>query len=145
MPGGGMKVVCIATSIAFALSVATASAKDRKAAIAPKQFDVKRSLFSGSESHFQNFYGLYSDCTTTQTEVRIVKPPSKGEVRFEEVRMVVAYKRDAVARICHGKAIDAIRMYYKAKDDAAGRDTFLVDVDNKLGAIHRFSYTVDIR
>lgn len=137
-------LVAIATALAT-LSVTSASAKDRKAAVAPGPVEVKRSLLSGGESHFQNFYGLYSNCTTTQTDVRIVKPPSKGEIRFEEVKMVLAYKTDPVRRICHGKAIDAIRMYYKAKDDAAGRDTFLIDVDTKLGAVQRYAYTVDIR
>lgn len=140
-----VKIVSMVLAAALALPGAAASAKSRKAEIGPEPVEIKRSLFSGSESHLHNFGGLYSDCTAPTTDVRIVKPPSKGEIRFEEARMVLAYKTDAVRRLCHGKSVDGVRMYYKANDNSAGRDTFLLDVDTKLGLVRRYKFIVDIR
>lgn len=140
-----MKFVLVAASMALALSAATTSAKERKATIAPKTFEVKRSLFSGSESHLHNFVGLYADCTSTDPEVQIVKPPAKGEIRFEEAKQTFFPGNAAFRRACAGKPIDMVRMYYKAKDGSSGRDTFLLDVDTKLGAVTRYVFKVDIR
>jgi hypothetical protein len=140
-----MKVVFVVASIALALSVAAASAKERKAAIAPAPIEVKRSLFSGGESHIHNFLGLYADCTSTTTEVRIVKPPTKGEIRFEESRQTFFPGNAPFRRACAGKPIDMVRMYYKANNSAEGKDTFLLDVDTKLGAVKRYVFTVDVR
>jgi hypothetical protein len=141
------KIVSIVLAAALALLGVTAStsAKSRKAEVGPEPVEIKRSLFSGSESHLHNFGGLYADCTAPTTDVRIVKPPSKGEIRFEEARMVLAYKTDAVRLLCHGKMVDGVRMYYKANDNSVGQDTFLLDVDTKLGLVKRYKFIVDIR
>jgi hypothetical protein len=122
-----------------------AAAKERKAAVAPKPIEVKRSLFSGSESRLFDFGWLRPDCTSPGADVRIVKPPSKGGIRLEEARTVVAANKSAVQKLCHGKALDSVRLFYKANDNDSGKDTFLLDVDTKLGYVQRYAFTVDVR
>jgi hypothetical protein len=139
------KIVSIVLAAALALPGAAASAKNRKTNIGHEPVQVKRALFSGSESHIHNFLGLYADCTSTTADVRIVKPPTKGEIRFEESRQTFFPGDAPFRRACAGKPIDTVRMYYKANDKAEGKDTFLLDVDTKLGAVKRYAFTVDIR
>lgn len=129
------------------LSAASAvSAKIRKLVetdLSPIEF--YRSLFSGNESALGNFGWLRSGCVVPLPDVRIVKPPSKGAIRFEHVTDVVVANTTELQKQCNGKQVDAIRLLYKAPDDFAGKDTFVLDVDTKLGFVKRYTFTMDVR
>jgi mRNA-degrading endonuclease HigB of HigAB toxin-antitoxin module len=137
--------VWVATATALALLNATAFAKDRRADVQPRTFELQRSLFSGSESPFYDFGGLRPDCTIPVADVRIVKPPAHGEVRFEETKTVVTAQKQPLQKRCFGKTVDAVRMFYKANADFVGKDRVVIDIDGKAGAIWRVAFTVDIR
>jgi hypothetical protein len=106
---------------------------------------AKRSLFSGSESRVAELGWLRPDCTTSTPDIRVVKEPSHGELRFEEGKAVVSGDQSALQKQCHGKPVDALRIYYKAGADYAGADAFTVDVDTKLGFVRRYVFTMDVR
>lgn len=138
-------LLALAAALVLTIAASPTLAKERKAAVAPKPIEVKRSLFSGSESRLFDFGWLRPDCTSPGADVRIVKPPSKGGIRLEEARTVVVANKSAVQKLCHGKTLDSVRLFYKANDNYSGKDTFLLDVDTKLGYVQRYAFTVDVR
>lgn len=132
--------------VACALTLPTfTSAKDRRATITAEPISVNRSLFSGSESRLYDFGWLKPDCSTEFADVRIVRPPENGDIRFEEATSVVTAEKTAVQKLCHGKSANVVRMFYKSKSNFTGRDHFVLDVDSKLGFLRRYAFTVDVR
>jgi hypothetical protein len=75
----------------------------------------------------------------------VAKVPSHGELRFEEGKAMVSGEQTAPQKQCHGKPVDALRVYYKANADYTGDDAFSIDVDTKLGFIKRYVFNMDIR
>lgn len=135
--------------VAAALALAGASdrtgAKERKQRAGPAETEVKRSLFSGSESHIYDFGSLRTDCTIPIADIRIVKAADHGDIRFEEVKTVATANKSPLQKRCFGKRVDAVRMYYKANADFVGKDRIVVDMDSKLGSIWRVTFTVEVR
>ena len=119
--------------------------KSRHQATEEAPVTAKRSLFSGSESRVAELGWLTPNCTTSTPDIRVVKAPDHGEVRFEEGKAVVAADQTALQKQCHGKPVDALRIYYKAGADYTGTDVFTVDVDTKLGFVKRYVFTMDVR
>jgi len=127
--------------------------KERKpVAIELAATEVERSLFSGNESSLGGFGWLRFDCTISMPDVKIVKPPAHGEIRFEEVTTTISVTGDslnatsaALNKKCDGKPANALRLMYKAPEDFTGKDVFVLDMDTKLGYVKRYAFTVNIR
>lgn len=132
-------------ALSFAAVWPAAAQKSRHQAAEEAPVIAKRSLFSGSELRVAELGWLSTDCTASTPDIRVVKTPSHGELRFEEAKAVVSADQTALQKQCHGKPIDALRVYYKANTDYAGGDSFTIDVDTKLGFVKRYAFTVDIR
>jgi len=130
-------------SVAIAWPASAQKAKHQVAEQAP--VIAKRSLFSGTESRVAELGWLRPDCTTSTPDIRVVKEPSHGELRFEEGKAMVSGDQSALQKQCNGKPVDALRIYYKAGADYAGTDAFTVDVDTKLGFVRRYVFTMDVR
>jgi hypothetical protein len=144
------RVIGVSAAIAVALACWTGSAsaqdkKSRKPAVAPSSRDVKRSLFSGSESQIYAFGYLLPDCTIPIPDIRIVTKPEHGDVRFDEAKAVVTANKSELQKQCHGKSVDTVRMFYKASENYVGKDKVVVDVDSKAGGILRVSFNIEIR
>jgi hypothetical protein len=144
------KVLLVAVAMTLALLGGRAvSAKDRKAErkaeIAPRTVEVERSLFSGSESRIYELGALRPDCTSPIADIRIVKPAMHGEVRFEEVQTVIVGGKHLLQKFCRGKTVDAVRTFYKANENFAGKDQFVIDIDSKVGAVWRYTFTMNVR
>ncbi len=138
------KLSLVLFALMFALP-ATAAPKEHKPEIGRAPMEIKRSLFSGSESRLYDMGWLKPDCTTEAPEIRIVTPPANGDVRFEEAASIVGGNRTELQRLCHGKPATAVRVFYKSKDDFTGTDKFVLDVDTKVGFVQRFAFTMDVR
>lgn len=106
--------------------------------------ELRRSLFSGSESSLINFGWLRAGCVIPLPEVRIVTAPAKGAIRFEQISTVVSTTNTTLQKLCNGKKVDALRLLYKAPDGFAGTDRFVLDVDTKTGFVRRFVFTMDV-
>jgi len=97
------------------------------------------------ESRVAELGWLSPDCTTSTPDIRVVKTPSHGELRFEQAKAVVSADQTALQKQCRGKPVDALRVYSKANTDYTGVDAFTIDVDAKLGFVKRYAFTMDIR
>ena len=142
-----MRKIVALSLIAVALAGAWPAAAQRSRHQAAEQAPVvaKRSLFGGSELRVAELGWLSPDCTTSTPDIRVVKTPSHGEVRFEQAKAVISADQTALQKQCHGKSVDALRVYYKANSDYTGDDAFTLDVDTKLGFVKRYVFTLDIR
>jgi len=140
-------VVTIHLAAALAALAATlpAAAKDAKQTTEAAPEEVRRSLFSGSESRLAELGWISLDCTPSTPEVRMLKPPGHGNTRFEEAVTAVSGDLTPLQRQCHGKPIYAVRVFYKANEDFSGADVFSIDVDTKIGFVKRYTFTVDVR
>ena len=134
-------VVLIIAAVAWPAS----AQKSKQQAAEEAPVIARRSLFSGSESRVAEVGWLRPDCTTSTPDIRVVKAPAHGELRFEEGKAVVSGEQTALQKQCHGKPVDALRIYYKAGTDYTGADSFTVDVDTKLGFVKRYLFTMDVR
>jgi hypothetical protein len=124
---------------------AAATAKEARPEIGRAPLEVKRSMFSGSESRIYDMGWLKPDCTTETPDIRIVTPPANGDVRFEEATSVVSGDKTPLLRRCNGKTAGVVRVFYKSKADFTGKDHFVLDVDTKIGYVQRYSFTMDVR
>jgi hypothetical protein len=140
-----MKSVLWIAAAVVLLAAPMAPAKEQKPEIGRAPFEVKRSLFSGSESRLYDMGWLKPDCTTETPEIRIVTPPGNGDVRFEEAASVVSGDATPLLRRCNGKTAGVVRVFYKSKADFTGKDHFVLDVDTKIGYVQRYSFTMDVR
>jgi hypothetical protein len=139
------KALCMTIAIGLAAICPAAAQKSRHQVAEQAPTAVKRSLFSGSESRVAELGWLSADCSTSTPDIRVVRNPSHGEVRFEEAKSVVSADKSALQKQCHGKPIEALRVYYKANSDFTGSDSFSLDVDTKLGFVKRYTFTMDVR
>jgi hypothetical protein len=140
------KVLFVAGAATLAVcALAPASAKDRKADVAPRTVEIERSMFSGGESQLYLFGMARPDCTIPIADIRIVKAAAHGDVRFEETKTVFTNEKNPLQKLCYGKTVDAVRALYKANDNFVGKDQFTVDVDPKSGKIWRYRFVVDVR
>ena len=131
--------------IAVTIALPTSAQKSRHQTAEEAPVIAKRSLFGDTESRVAELGWLRPDCTTSTPDIRVVKAPSHGELRFEEGKAMVSGDQSALQKQCHGKPVEALRIYYKAGADYAGTDTFTVDVDTKLGFVRRYVFNMDIR
>jgi hypothetical protein len=139
------KTVALTIALTLAAAWPAAAQKSRQQATEEAPVNAKRSLFSGSESRVAELGWLSPDCTTSTPDIRVVKAPSHGELRFEEAKVVVSADQTALQKQCRGKPVDALRVYYKANTDYTGGDAFTIDVDTKLGFVKRYVFTMNIR
>lgn len=137
--------ILLASTLGLLTAAPSSLAKDSKPATEAAPIQLKRSLFSGSESMLAEFAWLRPDCTAPMPDVRVAKQPAHGVIRFEEGRATVNGTVTPLQRQCAGKPIEAMRLFYKANDDYAGSDTFTLDVDTKLGLVNRYTFTIDVR
>ena len=146
---GVMKTAALGLAIVFALAAnavpAAAQRSHRPVATQDAPVTAKRSLFSGTETRVAELGWLRLDCTTSSPDIRVVKAPAHGDVRFEEGKALVAADQTALQKQCHGKPVDALRIYYTASANYTGGDAFTVDVDTKLGFVKRYIFTMDVR
>jgi hypothetical protein len=127
---------------------AVAQSEAKKAALvipAVPETHLKKNVFAGNEAQISAMHGVRANCKSAELpDVRVVTAPSKGEVRFETVQLAVDRDKDNNRAHCNGKLVQAVGVFYKAKEDT-GRDKLVLDVDFKNGTVKRFSYSVDVR
>ncbi len=130
-----------------------ASQQKNQAAAKPeiKKFEdtlppFKSSTFSGSETRVHYLSNLQSNCSTGERpDVRVVKNPENGGLRFDPIRHPVNQKVGTPLAHCNGKEVDVLGVFYKSKDGFVGEDRMTIEVNYKTGFIHRYSYIVDVR
>ena len=137
--------LCFTIALVVAAAWPAAAQKSRLQATEEAPVNAKRSLFSGSESRVAELGWLSPDCTTSTPDIRLVKAPAHGELRFEEAKVTASADKTALQKLCHGKPVESLRVYYKANSDYTGGDTFTIDVDTKLGFVKRYAFTMTIR
>jgi hypothetical protein len=109
------------------------------------EFEVERSLFPGNESRLTQFGWVDFNCRSPRPDVRVVKQPAKGNIRFEETAATVLASKSAVQKKCFGKPVSATALYYRAGEKSEGRDKVIVDADTKLGYVIRYIISIDVR
>jgi hypothetical protein len=107
-------------------------------------WEAHRSLFSGNESRLAQLAWLREDCSS-KLDIRIVTPPTKGSLRFENAKATSLVKRTAIQKKCFGKPVDAVNLYYKANEAFAGRDKVVLDIDTNTGGVIRYTVLVDVQ
>jgi hypothetical protein len=132
-----------------AVSQKSAGVKRRAAQSKPKRRveEVReKEAFSGSESRIAAMNFVNADCSPGPLpEVRIVTPPSSGDVRMEPIKLAVSRDKSNARAHCNGKIVDAVAVFYKSKSDFAGADKVVLDVDFKAGTVKRYIYAINIR
>jgi hypothetical protein len=132
--------------LAFGATSQAAPKGKQVAALDTTNQEVRRSGFSGNEIKLTYFYTVNSDCTSGPlVDVRVVKPPTHGEMKFEEVRSRVEYPKDHFRAHCNGKLVDAVGVRYTSNDDYTGSEKVQIEVDYKTGFVRRYSLTIDVR
>jgi hypothetical protein len=135
--------------VAHAPAIAQSDAKKAAVVIpAVSETNLKKNVFAGSESQIAAMNFVKADCTSGPLpDVRIVTAPSKGDIRLETVQHAVDRAKGNSREHCNGKLVDAVGVFYKAKEGQTGaaRDKLVLDVDFKNGTVNRYIYTVDIR
>jgi hypothetical protein len=106
----------------------------------------EKEAFSGSESRIAAMNFVNADCSGGPLpEVRVVTPPSGGDVRMEPIKHTLSRDKKNHRAHCNGKIVDAVAVFYKPKSDFTGADQVVLDVDYKAGAIKRFMFAINIR
>jgi hypothetical protein len=127
----------------------SAGAKRRAAQPKPKSLleeVYEKEAFSGSESRIAAMNFVNADCSGGPLpEVRVVTPPSGGDVRMEPIKHTLNRDKKNHRAHCNGKIVDAVAVFYKPKSDFTGADQVVLDVDYKAGAIKRFMFAINIR
>ena len=127
-------------------TVTASHVRKRKASkVARTEFEIERSLFPGNESRLVQFGWLDYDCRSPQPDVRVIKQPAKGSVRFEETAATVTASQTAVQKKCFGKPVSATAMYYRAGEKSEGSDKTIIEADTKLGYVIRYIVSIDVK
>jgi hypothetical protein len=120
--------------------VAQSKSKSRLEEVREKQ------AFSGSESQIAAMNIVKADCSPGPLpEVRVVTPPSSGDVRLEPIKYAVSREKSNPRAHCNGKTVDAVAVFYKSKSDFTGADKLVLDVDFRAGTVKRYFYAINIR
>jgi hypothetical protein len=144
------KVFGLGAMLLVAHTPAIAQSDAKKAAVvipAVSDTNLKKNVFAGNEAQISAMNFVKADCTSGPLpDVRIVTAPSKGEIRFETIQHPVDRAKGNHRENCNGKLVDAVGVFYKAKEGSGvARDKLVLDVDFKNGTVNRYTYTVDIR
>lgn len=142
-----LKSIAWTAMAAAAVLTASASAATRRedpASYHFKPFEFRRSLFSGNETPIGQIGLLRRDCTVPAADIRIIKAPTKGSVRFETAHETVTASKSELQKKCHGKPVDVVRIYYRANENSAGRDRVVLETDPGTGGLHRQTYLIDV-
>ncbi len=106
----------------------------------------KLSNFSGVETRFATYNYVESNCSSGPIpDVRLVRKPTSGDIRFEPVTIPLARDKSDHRAHCNGMDVNGMGGFYKSKEGFVGEDRFVVDVDYKRGTVRRFSYVVNVR
>lgn len=135
-------MLCLTT-----LAPAFAQSEGKRAALIPalQEINYKKNVFAGNEARISAMHVLNADCTATAIpDIRVVTQPTKGELRLENMQHAVDRDKNDNRFHCNGKIVDAVGIFYKAKDDK-GQDRVVLDVDFKNGTVRRYSYTLNLR
>ena len=119
--------------------------KSQKANLQSSESEVRRSVFSGNELRLGVHWSVNPDCTTQLVDVRIAKAPSNGEVVFKETQAVIEMNKNSPRSHCNGRPATGVGLYYTSREEFAGQEKFMIDIDYKTGTIRRFNYIVDVR
>jgi hypothetical protein len=108
--------------------------------------DIKRALFVGGEARIGALYAVLSNCASgPRPDVRIVKGAANGDLRFEAIVVPVTRPPGNPRANCNGKNVNAVGVFYKAKEGFAGEERIVLEADYKLGAISRYNFLVTVR
>jgi hypothetical protein len=106
----------------------------------------RRNVFSGNEARLSVMNYVNSDCSAgPMPDVRIVTPPTNGELRFEQIKYAVSRSKENSRHHCNGKIVDAVGVFYKSKEKYTGSEKAVVDVDFRDGTVRRFVYSIEVR
>lgn len=87
-----------------------------------------------------------TDCSSGPfADIRVVTPPSHGDIRMEPLDFPVNRKPDSGRAHCNGKIVKAVGVFYKSKQDFVGSDKVVLDVDFHHGYVRRYILQVDVR
>ena len=132
--------VCLLT-----LAAPGSASEKKKTPRLDKPQEITSSVFSGSESRLKLFGWFGPDCKGPLPDVRVATKPAKGTIRFEEITATLLESSNPMRKKCAGKPVSQIALYYRAPEDASGRDKIVLDADTKFGHIVRFIISVDIK
>ena len=71
--------------------------------------------------------------------------PKNGTYRTEEASIAAERPANDSRAACIGKPVNAVAVYYKPKDEFAGDDEMVIDVDFKNGRVRRYVYAITVR
>jgi hypothetical protein len=109
------------------------------------EYEIERSLFGGNESRLAQFGWFDYTCRAPKPDLRVIRQPNKGDLRFENVETTITTSKSALQKKCFGKPVSAISMYYRAGEKSPGHDTIVVDADTKFGHVVRYVISIDIK
>ena len=131
----------------YIISIDVKAAAEAKAQqTGPAQQRVVRSVLKGNEARIAAPNYLNADCSSGPLpDLRIISAPKNGAYRTEETSVPAERPAGNSRAACNGKSVNAVAIYYKPKDEFAGDDEMVVDVDFKNGTVRRFVYAITVR
>jgi len=117
-----------------------------KVDIAPQSKSYRKSVFSGAEIRVAAIASLNADCSPNAVPtVRILKKPSNGKLRIQEIRYVVARRAKSNRHHCNGKEVDANGVFYRSRPEFTGSDSTLLEIDFRNGTVRQYTYDITVR
>lgn len=138
-------------AVALALPVPTAwaqqpSATSKKIMVDPRQESYRKRVFAGNEIRIGSMNNVNADCSSGPVpDIRVLTQPTNGELRMEEIRLVVSRSSTNNRSHCNGKEVDARGVFYKSKAGFVGVDSVQLEVDFRNGTVRRFFYQIEVR
>ena len=107
---------------------------------------VDRIVLKGNETRLAAPNYLNTDCSSGPLpDLRVISAPKNGTYRTEEASIAAERPANDSRAACIGKPVNAVAVYYKPKDEFAGNDAMVIDVDFKNGTVRRYVYAITVR
>jgi hypothetical protein len=136
-------LLCAIPAATIAQAPAPQGAPKRPTVATPEQA-IRKDVFKGNESQIGAMHTVNADCTSGPVpDVRVVTQPTKGDVRFEQIRFPVDRPKDDARGPCNGKLVDAIGVFYKGLEN--GSDRLVLETDFRNGTVRRFAISIEVR
>jgi hypothetical protein len=127
-------------AISVLLALATCSPT-----VAPPTSEQFRGAISGQLQPLGYFYYVNADCSSMGNgRIRIVKPPSDGEITTAQGEQPIAFGKDNARAVCNGKMTPAMFVRYQSKPGYVGEDKATIEVVGPYGADSLIEYTLNV-
>jgi hypothetical protein len=89
---------------------------------------------------------LNPDCTPTgPIEVRMITPPTNGQVQISRVQDYPPFPRGNQRYHCNARAVPGVRTMYTPRSGFIGQDTVVTETFFPSGNTHRSSFNITVR